>query len=78
MVKLTSDQAYLKIGFPGGLVVKNLPPNAGDANLILGSGRCPEEGNGNPPTPVFLPGKSQQKRSLACYSPWVHKELDTS
>ena len=38
-------------GFPGGSVVKNLPPNAGDAEdaaLILELGRSPGEGNGNP------------------------------
>ena len=34
-------------GFPGGLVVKNLPANAGDTGLIPGSGRSPGEGNGN-------------------------------
>ena len=27
---------YLKRGFPGGSVVKNLPTDAGDASLILG------------------------------------------
>ena len=36
------------IGFPGGLVVKNLPANAGDAGLIPGLGRTPGDGNGNP------------------------------
>ena len=35
-------------GFPGGLVVKNLPANTGDVGLILGLGRSPGEGNGNP------------------------------
>ena len=30
------------------------------------------------PTPVFLPGKSHGQRSLAGYSPWSHKELDTT
>ena len=30
------------------------------------------------PTPVFLPAKSPAQRSLAGYSPWGHKELDTS
>ena len=30
------------------------------------------------PTPVFLPGKSHGQRSLAGYSPWVPKELDTT
>ena len=29
-------------------------------------------------TPVFLPGKSYGQRSLAGYSPWCHKELDTT
>ena len=27
--------------------------------------------------PVFLPGKSHGQRSLAGYSPWGRKELDT-
>ena len=27
-------------------------------------------------TPVLLPGKSHGQRSLAGYSPWVHKESD--
>ena len=31
-----------------GAVVKNTPANEGDAGLIPGSGRSPEEGNGNP------------------------------
>ena len=30
------------------------------------------------PTPVFLPGKSHGLRSLADYSPWGRKELDTT
>ena len=37
------------MGFPGGSVVKNLPANAGNASLILGSGRSLGEGNDNPP-----------------------------
>ena len=36
------------MGFPGGLVVKNLPANSGDAGLIPGLGRCPGGGSGNP------------------------------
>ena len=41
---------YINWGFPGRPVVKveNLPVNAGDADLILGSERSPGEGNGNP------------------------------
>ena len=30
------------------------------------------------PTPVFLPGESHGQRSLAGYSPWGRKELDTA
>ena len=30
------------------------------------------------PTPVFLPGKSHGQRILAGYSPWDHKESDTT
>ena len=28
--------------------------------------------------PLFLPGKSHGHRSLTGYSPWGHKELDTT
>ena len=35
-------------GFLGGSEVKNLPASAGDSGSILGSGRSPGEGNGNP------------------------------
>ena len=31
-----------------------------------------------PPTPVFLPGESHGQRSLAGYSPWGRKKLDTT
>ena len=40
-----------KIGFPGGICVKNLPANAGDigdTGSIPGSGRSPGGGHGNP------------------------------
>ena len=36
------------LGFPGGTVVKNLPADAGDSDLIPGWGRSPGEGNGYP------------------------------
>ena len=39
------------VGLPGGLVVKNLSPNARDVretSSIPGSGRSPEEGHGTP------------------------------
>ena len=60
--------------------VKNLPAyvgEAGEAGSILGSGRSPGEGNGNP-LQSTLPGKSRGQRSLAGYSPRGRKELDTT
>ena len=30
------------------------------------------------PTPVFLPGEFHGQRSLEGYSPWGHKDLDTT
>ena len=36
------------MGFPGGSDGKDSPCNAGDPGSIPGSGRFPEEGNGNP------------------------------
>ena len=30
------------------------------------------------PTPVFLPGELYRQRSLVGYSPWGHKESDTT
>ena len=62
------------MAFPGGSEVKASAWNAGDPGSIPGSGRSPEEGNGN--LPVFLPGESHGRRSLVGYSPWAHKELD--
>ena len=40
--------AYMDRASQVGLVVKNLPANAGDVGSIPGSGRSPGEGNGNP------------------------------
>ena len=30
------------------------------------------------PTPIFLPGESHGQRSLVGYSPWGHRESDTT
>ena len=58
-------------------MVKNPPANAGDMSLIPGSGRSPGEGNGNLLQYSCL-GKSHGQRKLVGYSPWSHKELDTT
>ena len=62
------------------LGVKNLPTDAGEAReegLIPGSGGFPWRRKWQP-TPVFSPGKFHGQRSLAGYSPWGHKESDTT
>ena len=64
--------------FPGGSDSKASVYNAGDRGSIPGSGRSTGEGNGNPLTPVLLPGKSHGQRSLVGYSPWGRKESDTT
>ena len=50
----------------------------GDRGLISGSGRSSGEGNDNQPTPVLLPGTSHGRRRLVGYSPWGHRESDTT
>ena len=61
------------------LVVKNLPANAGEMRwgLIPGSGKIPWSREWQS-TPVFLHGESYGQRSIAGYSPWGHKESDTT
>ena len=56
-----------------GLVVKNLPPSAGDARdvgLISGLGRLPWSRNWQP-TAVFLPEKFHGQRNMEGYSLWA-------
>ena len=57
-------------GLPSGIVVKNMPTNAGDADSIPGSGRSPWSRKWQS-TPAFLPGKFHGQRSLAGSSPWA-------
>ena len=58
--------------FPGGSEVKASASTAGDLGSIPGSGRSPREGNDNPLQDSCL--ENLMDRSLAGYSPWVHKE----
>jgi len=61
--------------------------NTGVSSLFLLQGIFPTQGL-NPglpycrrqwqPTPVLLPGKSHGQRSVVGYSPWGHKESDTT
>ena len=56
-------------------MVKNLPAMQETPGLIPQSGRSPAEGNSNPLQYSCL--QNSMDRSLAGYSPWGHKELDT-
>jgi len=65
------------MGLPGVAVVKNLPANAGDArdtSLIHGSGRSLEKGMATHSS--IIAWRIPWTWSLACYSPWVHKECN--
>ena len=62
------------------LVVKNLPANVGDIReheFDPWVRKIPWRRTWQP-TPVFLPGESHGQRSLGYYSPWSHKESDTT
>ena len=65
----------LKVGFPVGSVVKNLPASAGDMGLIPGLGSSPGGGNGNLLQCSCL-GNPMGQWSLVGYNPWGRKELD--
>ena len=67
------------MGLPGGSVLKN-PPAVQDTKETEAQSLGREdllEDMAWQPTPVFLPGESHRQRSLARYSPWDPKELDT-
>ena len=51
--------------------------NAGDLGFRPCVGKIPWRRKWQP-TPVFLPGESHGQRGLTGYSPWGHKELDTT
>ena len=82
-LKMTPEEIHVLISRRASqvaLVVKNPLADAGvarDASSIPGSGRSPGEKKWQP-TPVFLPVKCHRQRSLACYSPWGHKESDST
>ena len=54
-------------------MVKKLPTNVGDSDLIPGSGRSPGVGNGSPVQYFCLENSMD---SGAWHSPWSFKELD--
>ena len=66
------------VGFLDGSAVKNLPANARDAGLIPGLGRSPGEGNGTQLQYSCLGNSMDRRAWRATYSPWGHRELDTT
>ena len=62
------------------LVVKNLPANAGDmrCRFSLWVGNTPGGSHGNPSQYSCLENSMDGQRSLAGYSPWGRKELNTT
>ena len=58
-------------------MVKNLPANARDMGSIPESGRTPGGGNGTSLQYSYL-GNPMDRRNLVGYSPWGHKESDTT
>ena len=58
------------VSFPGGSEGEESACNTGDLGSIPGSGRSPEEGNGNPSQYSWLENSMD--------SPWGCKELDTT
>ena len=63
--------------WPIAQTVKNLPGMRETCVRSLGLGRCPGGGHGNPLQYSSLENPHEQ-RSLAGYSPWDCKELDTT
>ena len=74
---MSEMQAIIQQGFPGGSVVKNRPASAGETEFSPWVRKTPWRRK-RKPTPVFLPGKFHGQRSLVDYSPWGHKESDTT
>ena len=60
-------------------MVKNSPANAGEKRCGFDpwDGKIPWRGAWQP-IPVFLPGESHKQRRPVGYSPWSHKESDTT
>ena len=65
------------LGFRYGSADKRIRPQCGRPGFNSWVGKIPWRRKWQP-IPVFLPGKSHRQRSLAGYSPWGHKESDTT
>ena len=80
LIQLSADRklgVMAVMGFPGGSAGKESACNAEDLGSIPRSEKIPWRREWQP-TPVFLPGESYGQRRLVGYSPWGHKESDTT
>ena len=75
--KIFSNDTSDNLGFPGGSDGKQSACSAGDLGSIPGLVRSPERGHGNPLQCSCMENPHGQ-RCLAGYSPWGHKESDTT
>ena len=73
----SSSSSIQSMGLPGALDGKESACSVGDLGLIPGWERFPWRRPWQP-TPVFLLGEFHGHRSLLGYSPWGHKESDTT
>ena len=64
-------------GFPDSSVGKESTPQCRRTGFDSWVGKIPWRRKWQP-TPVFWPGEFHGQRSLVSYSPWGHKELDTT
>ena len=64
------------MSFSGGSVAKNPPAKQKRSVGSLSQEDPLEDGTAN--HSISLPGESHEQRSLAGYSPWGHKESDTT
>ena len=74
--RLIYNSLHPSLGFPFGLAVKTLPAMQ-EVGFNFWVEKIPQR-RAWQPTPVFLPGESHAQRSLVGYSPWGHKESDTT
>ena len=74
---MSNSSVITIVGFPGGSIGEESGCNAGDLGLIPGLGISPGGVHGNPLQYSCLKDP-HGPRSLAGYSPWGYKELDTT
>ena len=75
--KATPARSLYNMGFPGGSDCKESAYNVGDLGSIPGWVRSHAGGHGNPLQYSCLENLRGQ-RSMASYSPWGHKESNTT